>query len=501
MNLELVEKMTELLETRRARYKQIAEEYKTAKGDRAKELYNEASELVAGNNRINKAIKEVIKANEELSNAETVEAQNTAADKLEVAQNNLYALATEFNVTLTENLEEEFEEDLEEEFEEDLEEVPEEEAEEHQTENKKSNALKYVGVGLMGIGIGAGVTACVMSDKPEDTAITETESQLEQDDEESKIEEEVEQEATKETISEEETLKIEDVDTEYYGMSQAFTDASDEKQVMQRATDIYNTYINIETMPEAMKQQLSVERIANFIRMANGEFALEDGNIDYNESMHDEMANIMASYLNATSFVEYGNNLEFKPTCIFFENDSLAHHSAAENDSLIAKVYEDIKANDVEKFEKDAIAWGEFVRDTFIYNDFTGERISIWAVDAEQQYPLTTSIISAYAPSIMEYSIGVDLATRNSAENMFGDTFGICIPFCYDANNELQYMPLSEMIYHINFTPMNALAQRAGYGEEWAENHVPMTVETYQNTRNYFDSKYNLEVGNSLKLK
>ena len=62
-------------------------------------------------------------------------------------------------------------------------------------------------------------------------------------------------------------------------------------------------------------------------------------------------------------------------------------------------------------------------------------------------------------------------------------------------------MPLSEMIYHINFTPMNALAQRAGYGEEWAENHVPMTVETYQNTRNYFDSKYNLEVGNSLKLK
>jgi hypothetical protein len=217
--------------------------------------------------------------------------------------------------------------------------------------------------------------------------------------------------------------------------------------------------------------------------------------------MHDEMANIMASYLNATSFVEYGNNLEFKPTCIFFENDSLAHHSAAENDALVAKIYEDIRLNDIENFEKDSVAWGEFVRDTFIYNDFTGERISIWAVDAEQQYPLTTAIISVYAPSIMEYSIGVDLATRNSAENMFGDTFGICIPFCYDANNELQYMPLSEMIYHINFTPMNALAQRAGFGEEWAENHVPMTVETYQNTRNYFDSKYNLEVGNSLKLK
>ena len=63
MNLELVEKMTSLLETRRARYNEIAEEYKTAKGDRTQEIYAEATELVAGNNKINKAIKAVIKAN------------------------------------------------------------------------------------------------------------------------------------------------------------------------------------------------------------------------------------------------------------------------------------------------------------------------------------------------------------------------------------------------------------------------------------------------------
>lgn len=499
MNLELVERMTELLETRRTRYSEIAEEYKTAKGDKAKELYNEAAELVAGNNRINKTIKAVIKANSEYENAETLEAKNEASEKLETAQNNLYALANEFGVTLTED---EIEEEIEEEVEEiPEEEISEEELEEKQTEKKKNNTLKYIGVGLMGMGIGAGITSCAMSQKPEDTTKDEVESQLSEIDEDEKIESEVEQEFTEEITQEEEKVKIEDVDTEYYGMTSAFTDASDEKQVMQRATDIYNTYINIDTMPEAMKQQLSVERIANFIRMANGEFALEDGNIDYNSSMHDEMANIMASYYNATSFVEYGQDLQFKPTCIFFENDSLAHHSAAENDALLAKVYEDIRQNDIENFEKDAVAWGEFVRDTFIYNDFTGERISIWAVDNEQKYPLTSAIISAYGPSIMEYSLGVDLATRNSAENIFGDTFGICIPFCYDANNELQYIPLSEMIYHINFTPMNYLAQRAGFGEEWAEKNVPITVEAYQVTREYFDSKYNLEVGNTLKLK
>ena len=372
----------------------------------------------------------------------------------------------------------------------------EEAEEEHQTEKKKSNVLKYIGVGVMGIGIGAGVTACTMSQLSQQT---EAESQLDQDDEEEKLETEVEEEFKEETTEPE--IKIEEVDEKVYGMTSAFTDASDEKQVMQRATDIYNTYINIDTMPEAMKSQLSVERIANFIRWANGEFTLEDGNPDYNESVHDEMANIMASYFNSTSFVEYGNELQFKPTCIFYENDSLAHHSAVENDKLLGKVYEDIRLNDIANFEKDAVAWGEFVRDTFIYNDFTGKTISLWAVDDAQKYALTTSIISAYGPSIMEYSLGVDLATRDSAENMFGDTFGICIPFCYNAQNQIEYIPLSEMIYHINCTPMNALAKRAGFENEWAENHVPMTVEAYQATRDYFESKYSLETGNSLKLK
>ena len=37
-------------------------------------------------------------------------------------------------------------------------------------------------------------------------------------------------------------------------MTSTFTDASDEKQVMQRATDIYNTYINIDTMPDTYRR-------------------------------------------------------------------------------------------------------------------------------------------------------------------------------------------------------------------------------------------------------
>lgn len=490
MKLELVEKMTELLMSRRARKNELAIQYKASKGEEAKRIYNEVSEIVNGNNEITAAIKKYKKAEENFMNTSNEEEQLKASSELLLAEENLVELANKYGVELTVDLPEE------EQVEESVAEKSEAEAEteqvvENRTEVKKNNTLKYIGVGLMGVGLGAGITACAMTQGISPLSLEE----------ETQNEDETLDETTNPTEETEKEIKIEDVDTELYGMTSAFTDASDEKQVMQRATDIYNLYVNTENMPEAIKQQLSIERIANFIRMANGEFALEDGQIDYNGSMFDEMGNLINSYHNSTSFVEFGTDLEFKPTCIFFENDSLAHHSAAQADVLVKAVYEDIRNNDVEKFQKDAMAWGEFVRDTVIYNDFTGETISLWSMENEQKYPLLKTLTSVYAPSIMEYSIGVDLARRDNSTGQFGDTFGICIPFCYNAQNELEYMPLSEMIYHINETPMNYLAKRAGFGEEWAENNESLMVMAGLTTKSYFDSKYELEVGNSLKLK
>ena len=172
-----------------------------------------------------------------------------------------------------------------------------------------------------------------------------------------------------------------------------------------------------------------------------------------------------------------------------------------DTDVLVKAVYEDIKNNDVEQFQKDAVAWGEFVRDTVIYNDFTGETISLWSMENEQKYPLIKTLTSVYAPSIMEYSLGVDLANRDSSTTQFGNTFGICIPFCYNSENELEYMPISEMIYHINETPINHLAERAGYGEEWAAVNESLMVQAGLSTMSYFDAKYAMEVGNSLTRK
>lgn len=493
MNLELVEKMEALLAERREKRSELAKEYETAKGADIKRIYDEVDELVKGNNEIKKAIRNVKKADAKLNSTKTEEEYYEAVRELEIVQENLFVLAEKYNVEITPEVIESIEE-------ENKEETIAEKVEEKQTEEKKSYFVRNLLVGTTILGTGLAIGSCMAQNKDVESMSVE---QTTDEDKTSKNETTENTEATQETINKEveEANRIKNADTEVYGMTSELNDASDEKQVMQRANDIYNTYVNIEGMPAVMKQQLSVERIANFIRMANGEFALEDGSVEYNAAMHDEMANFMAAYCNATSFVEYGTDLEFKPTCVFYENDTLAHHSAVEADALVKVIYDDIRANDIEKFKEDSIKWGEFVRDTFIYTDFTGKTVSIWSVEDEQKYPLTSSIISVYAPSIMEYSLGVDLASRDGKNGPYSNTFGICIPFCYNDKNELTEIPLSELIYHINFTPMNHLADRAGFGEEWRENYEPISVRCYNMTKTYFESKYDLEVGNAKKLK
>lgn len=276
-----------------------------------------------------------------------------------------------------------------------------------------------------------------------------------------------------------------------YGMSSRLTDAGDDKQVMKRAHEIYNKYIDLEDVPSTIKQTLSAERIANVIRVFNGEFPVENGRIDYSPLLTlDEISNTYATYCNATSLVEYGTNLKFKPSCVFFEEDSLAHLSAEKNDELLSAIYSDIFARDVQKFVDDSVKWGEFVRDTFFYNDFTGETISIYRFDSEQKFPVAVSIISPYMPSIYEFALNSDLATKTGA---MGNTFGITVPYGYK-KGELTRVPLSKLIYDINYTPIYDLDIHVGTSQEQkSKEKNPLIVRAYNITLDWFDEKYNLE--------
>lgn len=293
-----------------------------------------------------------------------------------------------------------------------------------------------------------------------------------------------------------------DTKTEKYGMTTKLTDASDEKQVMARAQEIYNLYVNSADVTEETKRELSVERLANIIRMCNGEFALEDGEVRYSRGENDvtsftELGNWINCYSNSTSFENYKNQLRFKPLSVFFEEDTDAYAIAVKADGLVKNIYDDIRANDVAKFTEDAKAWGEFVKYTVIHNDFNQNYMSLWSINTEQQYPLLKTITTTFAPSTLEYAINVDLATRN---NSFGNTFGICIPYCYE-NGAMTEKPLSQLVYDINETPMNSLAERVGRYEEWASRNNPIMDQVGYACKAWFDSKYDREIGYSRILK
>ena len=180
---------------------------------------------------------------------------------------------------------------------------------------------------------------------------------------------------------------------------------------------------------------------------------------------------------------------------VFFEQDTDAYEIVSKGDELMSKVYEDIRTGNVDKFKEDSVNWGIFVKDTLEKTSLDGNVKSIWTLPASQQFYVAQALTSQYGCSIMEYGIALDLADAQ------GNTHSICIPYCYNESGSIVYKPLSELIYDINNTPMNDLAARAGHLKEWQDKNESIMWELGNNAEEYYNSKYELEVGYSKKLK
>lgn len=274
-----------------------------------------------------------------------------------------------------------------------------------------------------------------------------------------------------------------------------FIDASNDKQVEKQAQLIYDSYVNLSDVPEAFKSTMTVEKITDVLRMSNGQFKMVDGNVSYNAEDIDLIANYINEYANSTSYKQYGTNLKFKPMAVFFEQDTDAYEIVSKGDELMSKVYEDIRTGNVDKFKEDSVNWGIFVKDTLEKTSLDGNVKSIWTLPAFQQFYVAQALTSQYGCSIMEYGIALDLADAQ------GNTHSICIPYCYNESGSIVYKPLSELIYDINNTPMNDLAARAGHLKEWQDKNESIMWELGNNAEEYYNSKYELEVGYSKKLK
>ena len=286
--------------------------------------------------------------------------------------------------------------------------------------------------------------------------------------------------------SENATIVPEEKPFEVFG---EFTDVNNEKQLRARAEWFYKTYIAESTKAKAGGKLYTVEDIMNIMRMINGEFMRDaNGHTTYNETDMIAVANDLHTIANYDSFVQYGNQIYFTPLAPLFEDGSLAQQGAIDLDNAMAKVVTTIRNCDDEAFLQAAKEWGAVVLNMFNYVDYTGEYVNIYQVDAPTSFALYHAMNAKYASTILEYSQAHHL--------------NVCVPYCVDYNTGLTVEePLSQIMYNLNERALDAVAVRSGNLEEYEANNLSLPEDLYLLAKNYYNSKYQLENGNSRSLK
>ena len=273
---------------------------------------------------------------------------------------------------------------------------------------------------------------------------------------------------------------------ETYGM---FTDVKNEEQLRVRAQWYYDTYIADSNKSNAGANFFTVEQIMNDMRMMNGEFMVNaSGNPTYNDTDVIAVVNDLHTIANYDSFKQYGTQIYFTPMAPLFVDGSLAQKGAVDLDKAMAKVVAAIRANDDEAFLVAAREWGILVVNMFDYIDFTGDYVNVHQVATPQSFNLYHAMSSKYASTILEYSEAHHL--------------NVCIPYCTDYNTgELHEEALSQIMYNLNERAIDAVAVRSGNQPEYEQNNISLPQDLCLLAKDYFNSKYELEIGSSRTLK
>ena len=262
---------------------------------------------------------------------------------------------------------------------------------------------------------------------------------------------------------------------EEYG---SFTDAADDNQVRQRADWYYRTYIADPNKINTGAKFFYVEQIMDDIRIMNGEFMRKAAEkASWNEVDVIAMANDLHTIANYDSFTQYGTQIFFTPTAPLFVDGSAAQKDALAIDSAMEKTVAAIRAMDDEAFVSAAREWGMIVVNIFDHVDMTGEYVSVHQVGAAEGFALYHAMSSKYASTILEYS---------EARNL-----NVTVP-CSGVQEAggMREESLSQIIYRLNETPVDAVALQTGHFPEYANDNLSLPQDLCLLAKDYFNSKY-----------
>lgn len=255
--------------------------------------------------------------------------------------------------------------------------------------------------------------------KSEEETVEETESERDiiiDNETESKEESTTEEKETSKEESKEESTTEKQLVLGEYG---TFLDASDEEQVQARAQYLYDNYYskNMKYIDEGDRHLVTVENIANTIRVMNGELPLDENGYQTKDgaTVDDYTSVLLAMTVNAGS--TKGEDYYHFPAYLLAEDGSEVSEFIKSYDDIYDKLVYSMNVGDDEQAQ-DAIAclgykfWNEW------YLQGMNGDVNPHTFDADLRYFAFVSTIEPFNTTALEYHL-------NEKEP-------VCIEACYD---------------------------------------------------------------------
>ena len=368
---ELIKKMEpENIEAQNAKAKEAQEAYKK---------YMAADKELKSYKELNAELEEMYKAS--LALEEGSDEEKEASKKFMKAVSNFNkfesSLIEKYNVPVEEEKKEQEVEPT----------VVEEETEEYENkENKKGGKAKKVIAGVLALaaaaGLGYGLRGCSAKTQDGDIAIVDTDT---------------------------------DIDEELTGKYGQFKDVTNDEQVNARANYLYNTYFEQfrSKLTPTEQEMITPEKIANIIRVANGELPLDaDGNKYYDANLTDDYIQALTKITADLPSSPTLDKIYNVPTHLFAVDGSDLSNFMMKYDEDYEKVAEARNNRDGEKAQA-AIAslgeklWYEWSLQGMNY-EIDGKMTdykSPFDLPAKERALALNASVAKYGPYVFEYNL------------------------------------------------------------------------------------------------
>jgi len=256
-----------------------------------------------------------------------------------------------------------------------------------------------------------------------------------------------------------------------------FTDASNEKQVEERANEIINTYYApfMDQLPENMKSLITVDNIANVIRVMNGELPLdENGNRTYGANTVDDYANLFVNLIADIPSAPALGDVYNVPAYVFAEDNSELANYIYNYDVEYANIAKGRNEQSAEMTRTAIANLGEKFWNEWTLQGMHGDT-NPYLFGAEQRLFAYLGSFGKYGTYAFEYNL-------NAMQP-------VCIEACIDYyTKEMQELSVNEIF--VGYTSGQydtVIAKAAGVGDGGKE---PDSIAFTQDLQDELDYKY-----------